>query len=590
MVSITPLGNQTITFTSTPPAGATVGDAYLHPTATASSRLPVTLTVDPAALGVCVMYPDFVFLFAPGTCIIDANQPGDGNDWTPAPQVQQSFTVSPATTSLSQTVSFTSSAPTDAVVGGTYTPTASATSTLPVTLTIDASSSAVCTISGGVVTFDATGDCVIDAEQPGDADWDPAPRVQQTVAVGKTPQTITFTSSAPTGATVAGPGYSVTAEATSGLPVAISIDPWGLCTITDGVVNFVKAGDCVLDAYQIGDDSWAPAPRAQQSFAVGKGAQTIAFTSAAPGDAAVGGAAYTPEATATSGLPVDFSVDPSASGVCELSGATVVFVGGGDCVIDADQAGDDDWTPAPQVQQRFTVASVPAIVSDAAATFTIGKSGSAEIRVSGVPAASITAGGPLPGGVTLVDDGDGTARLSGVPAAGSAGDYPVTITATNRAGSATQAFVLTVARQPSIVDLSGPATATPGSSVTISVRVGGGDPPSGTVELSVGGVSLGTVVLDGSGRARLSTSALPVGRDLIRASYSGDADFAPASGSLVIVVSATAPAGGAGSSGALASTGVDLVGALGAMVALLAMGLGMLVAGRRRRRTHGAEN
>jgi hypothetical protein len=35
---------------------------------------------------------------------------------------------------------------------------------------------------------------------------------------------------------------------------------------------------------------------------------------------------------------------------------------------------------------------------------------------------------------------------------------------------------------------------------------------------------------------------------------------------------------------------VDLVGALGAMVALLAMGLGMLVAGRRRRRTHGAEN
>jgi hypothetical protein len=383
--------------------------------------------------------------------------------------------------------------------------------------------------------------------------------VQQTVAVGKTPQTITFTSSAPTGATVAGPGYSVTAEATSGLPVAISIDPvsWGLCTITDGVVNFVKAGDCVLDAYQIGDDSWAPAPRAQQSFAVGKGAQTIAFTSAAPGDAAVGGAAYTPEATATSGLPVDFSVDPSASGVCELSGATVVFVGGGDCVIDADQAGDDDWTPAPQVQQRFTVAS---------------------------------AGGPLPGGVTLVDDGDGTARLSGVPAAGSAGDYPVTITATNRAGSATQAFVLTVARQPSIVDLSGPATATPGSSVTISVRVGGGDPPSGTVELSVGGVSLGTVVLDGSGRARLSTSALPVGRDLIRASYSGDADFAPASGSLVIVVSATAPAGGAGSSGALASTGVDLVGALGAMVALLAMGLGMLVAGWRRRRTHGAEN
>ena len=46
----------------------------------------------------------------------------------------------------SQTVSFSSTAPTDAVAGATYSPTATATSGLPVTLSIDSSSSTICGI------------------------------------------------------------------------------------------------------------------------------------------------------------------------------------------------------------------------------------------------------------------------------------------------------------------------------------------------------------------------------------------------------------------------------------------------------------
>ena len=66
------------------------------------------------------------------------------------------------------------------------------------------------------------------------------------------------------------------------------------------------------------------------------------------------------------------------------------------------------------------------------ATFTVGQR-----RVvrrhdhRGFPTATaITETGALPSGVTFTDNGDGTATLAGTPAAGTAGSYPITITAT----------------------------------------------------------------------------------------------------------------------------------------------------------------
>jgi uncharacterized repeat protein (TIGR01451 family) len=116
-----------------------------------------------------------------GNCTIDANQAGNAN-YSAAPQVQQTFTVSPAPLKP-QTVTFTSTPPTSATVGGTYTPTATASSGLTVAITIDSSSTSVCSISGGVVTFNAAGNCTIDANQAGNASYSAAPQVQQTVTV-----------------------------------------------------------------------------------------------------------------------------------------------------------------------------------------------------------------------------------------------------------------------------------------------------------------------------------------------------------------------------------------------------------------------
>ena len=71
--------------------------------------------------------------------------------------------------------------------------------------------------------------------------------------------------------------------------------------------------------------------------------------------AGIGFECFDVSATATSGLPVVFTTDPSSNGVCSVSGSTVSFSGRGTCIIYADQPGDANYLPAPQEQQVFKV-------------------------------------------------------------------------------------------------------------------------------------------------------------------------------------------------------------------------------------------
>jgi hypothetical protein len=55
-----------------------------------------------------------------------------------------------------------------------------------------------------------------------------------------------------------------------------------------------------------------------------------------------------------------FSVDPSTNpSVCHVSGTIVTFTSTGRCLIDANQAGNDGYTAAPQVQRTITVTQTP---------------------------------------------------------------------------------------------------------------------------------------------------------------------------------------------------------------------------------------
>jgi Putative Ig domain len=85
-------------------------------------------------------------------------------------------------------------------------------------------------------------------------------------------------------------------------------------------------------------------------------AQSISFTSE-PSSTLVN---TTYGVTATgggSGNPVTFS--SGSPDACSVSGATVTFIKPGDCVIDANQAGNDKYSPAPQAQQKIIVTATP---------------------------------------------------------------------------------------------------------------------------------------------------------------------------------------------------------------------------------------
>jgi hypothetical protein len=77
-------------------------------------------------------------------------------------------------------------APSIGYVGKQFTPTATSTSGLPVTLTLDATSTG-CSFTGGVVRFTAPGTCVINANQPGNGTVPADPQVQRKITVHTCP-------------------------------------------------------------------------------------------------------------------------------------------------------------------------------------------------------------------------------------------------------------------------------------------------------------------------------------------------------------------------------------------------------------------
>jgi hypothetical protein len=339
---------QVVTITSTP-ASPTFGGSYALAATGGGSDNPIVFGT--STPGVCTVLGAQVSFVHAGTCTLTADQAGS-TYYDAAPQATQQFQVAKA----SQTITFTSSVPMDAVVGGVgYTPTATGGgSGDPVTFSIDATTSGTCSISAGVVTYQHVGTCVVDADQAGDADHLAANRVQQSVAVGQGSQAINFTSVAPTGAKVGGTYTVSAAGGASGSDVTFSSTTSSVCTVVGTTVSFVGAGTCTIAADQAGNADYLAAATVHQSIDVAKKDQTITFPG--PSSPAPAGTSATLSGTASSTLPLTFST-PSASTICTVSGTTVNYVGPGTCIINADQAGNNEYNPATQVPRTVLVTS-----------------------------------------------------------------------------------------------------------------------------------------------------------------------------------------------------------------------------------------
>jgi putative Ig domain-containing protein len=206
--------------------------------------------------------------------------------------------------------------------------------------------------------------------------------------------------------------------------------------------------------------------------------------------------------TETGSLPSGVSFTDNGDGTATLAG-TPASGGGGNYPLTVRAANSVDHT-----DQSFTLTVVgsPSITSADHAIFAMGSAGSFTITTAaGFPAATtVTETGPLPSGVTFTDNGDGTATLAGTPAAGTAGGYPIKITASNGIPSdAFQNLALIVTALPSITSADH-STFQVGSAGSFTVTTSAGFPTATTLT-ETGSLPSGVSFTDnGDGTATLA--------------------------------------------------------------------------------------
>lgn len=148
-----------------------------------------------------------------------------------------------------------------------FTVNATASSGLPVSFA--SLTPAVCTVSGNTVTLVTTGTCTIQATQPGSASFNPAPPVAQSFAVKstqKSDQTITFAK--PANRQLGDLPFTLSASASSGLPVSFTSNTPGVCTVSGNIVTLIATGTCSITATQDGNATFNPASPVTQSFTI----------------------------------------------------------------------------------------------------------------------------------------------------------------------------------------------------------------------------------------------------------------------------------------------------------------------------------
>jgi lysophospholipase L1-like esterase len=253
--------NQTIQFAG--PTSKVSTDPPFALSGRASSGLPVSYRVvsGPATvLGSTVALTGIA-----GTVVLEATQNGSPNFHAATP-LQQSFSVvGPGTTKINQTISF-------GTLGyKTYTSPAfelTATSSSGFAVQYRAVSGPI-TVSGNVVTITGVGSAIVEASQPGNANYNPATPVQRSFTVGKGSQSITFV--APPAKTTGDQPFSLTATASSKLSVSYRLVS-GPATVSGNTVTLTGGtGTVTIEATQPGNNNYNAAFAVQRSFNVSLG-------------------------------------------------------------------------------------------------------------------------------------------------------------------------------------------------------------------------------------------------------------------------------------------------------------------------------
>ena len=378
----------------------------------------------------------------------------------------------------------------------------------------------------------SAGTCTIAADQAGNANYNAAPQVTQVVTIDPANQTISFTN--PGSQTFSSGGtVSLSATATSGLTVAFTSTTTSVCTVSGTTVSFVSAGTCSITASQAGDGTYNAAPDVIQAFTIGQASQTISATNPGPQPNNPGGTILLAAST-TSGLPLTY--DTTTPGVCTVSGTTVTIVGPGTCNITVSQAGNANFSPAPNVVISFAIGKAPqAPLIAKAGPPVIGAGESSRLTVTGGSGT-----GKL--SYQVVSGGEFCRVQNGRVIALAAGRCVVKVT---KAGDGTflpasDTVTVTVQKTPTTTVLASSLNPSDeGEKVVLTATISPKVPDGTSVDFRIGGVTIGRADAR-NGRARLAVDDLPAGSHEITAHTAGTAlYFGSISDPLLQVVNAS---------------------------------------------------
>lgn len=374
------------TLTMSSPSSAIVGQSLTLTASGGSGTGALSFAVtSPTGPGLCSLSGTTLTLGDAGSlCKVQATKAASTN-YLQATSAEQTILISKA----GQTIAFTSAVPSTPLPNGTYTPTASAISTVTGAWSGVAPSfaaSGVCSLTGGVVTFTATGTCTITASAAGTTNFTAAADATQVIEVGALNQTISFTQ--PSNTAFGSSGVAMAATASSGLSVAFTLGAGttnGACTVTTlGVVTISAVGTCEVVAAQAGDAQYAAASNVTRAFQVVPALATApSLTSASASSEAItvsftapgftGGVAITAyeivAAPTGAGSPVSTSACPASP--CTITG----LVNGTEyrvTVAAVNSAGtgpaSSTSTPMSPATAAFAVGSLTAVPGDTTVT------------------------------------------------------------------------------------------------------------------------------------------------------------------------------------------------------------------------------
>jgi hypothetical protein len=336
--------NQSITFSLDTLSAAKVGDTPFGISSYASSDSGLSPTFTSSTTAVCTIASSTITLLTAGTCTIAADQSGNTN-YNAASQVVASFTAGRG----NQTITFSLSSFTKKYGDSPFNISASSSASLAITL--NSSTTSVCTISGVSLTILSAGTCTIAANQAGGTNYSAAAQVTSSLTVGKADQSITFVTL--TNKSYGSVAFDIPVHPTSSSSLVISYvsSTTSICTNDGPVITILGVGTCTIAASQAGNTNYNAAPTVSQSFLVTKGSQVIVFPDVT--DRTLISNNFVVTVSATSGLSVTLA--STTGSTCSVSTLTVTLKSVGTCTVVASQSGNTLFEAASSVTHSFEI-------------------------------------------------------------------------------------------------------------------------------------------------------------------------------------------------------------------------------------------